>query len=79
MGRPRKINLYNVKDDSYNITINVSVKDIDIESNQTVWTDYTYYSDLFMFQLPRMEVLIKQLSSILHCSESNIVISSISI
>lgn len=79
MGRPRKINLTLLKDESYNITINVSVEDIAVDSNTTFWTDYTFYSDSYMFELPRMEVLIKQLSTLLHRSEENIVITSISI
>lgn len=78
MGRLRKINLNLVKDESSNLTINVTVKDIAIDSNTTSWTVYTFYSDLHMFQLPQMKVLIKQLSSFLHRSEENIVITSIS-
>lgn len=79
MGRPRKLNLSQNSDFDYNVTIQVSVKDIAIDTNVSTFTKYTFYTDSHMFELPSIKIITKQLSSILKRSDENIVIQSISL
>lgn len=79
MGRPKKLNLTQNSDFNYNVTIVIGVRSISIDSDEDLFTDYIYYTDSYMFELPSIKVLTKQFASLLHCSESRIIIKSISI
>lgn len=77
MGRPRKLNLTLNGDFNYHVVINVSVRGISSDSSVVFFTDYKLYTDTYMHELPSMKVLMKQVSSILKCSEELLVINCI--
>ena len=79
MGRPRKLNLTQNSDFNHNVTIQVATIIFSDVLNANLSTDYIFYTDAFMYELPSTKVIIKQLSTILKVESQHIVIKSISL
>ena len=79
MGRPRKLNLSQDAAVYSNVTICVAVEDISIDSDTSIFSEYTFYTDCIMYNLPSVKAIIKQIASILKRSEEHVIITRITI
>lgn len=74
MGRPRKIVFTESKHPDSLLEIEFAIQ---FNSDVVDWCGYTVYTNLYMYELPAMKNVIKQLSDKYNCTEENLVIKSI--
>lgn len=76
MGRPKKLNLYEGRNETSKSWISLRIK-VHFDGEIFVWQDYDLYCDTCLFDLPRISALDKQVKTFLNPSIVDYYISSI--